>query len=97
MDTWKIFLFICHHVYLFLSLVDFVKSFLEHLGIITCDDNYVCYIALTALKTCDSCLWYLDSSCSRHMTGNKGLFKTLFEGKIGTVTFGDGRDRKSVV
>ena len=24
------------------------------------------------------------------MTGNKGLFKTLFEGKIGTVTFGDG-------
>ena len=24
------------------------------------------------------------------MTGNKGLFKTLFEGKIGTVTFRDG-------
>ena len=24
------------------------------------------------------------------MTGNKGLFKTLFEGKIGTITFGDG-------
>jgi len=24
------------------------------------------------------------------MTRNKGLFKTLFEGKIGTVTFGDG-------
>ena len=23
------------------------------------------------------------------MTGNKGLFLTLFEGKIGTVTFGD--------
>ena len=29
------------------------------------------------------------------MTGNKGLFKTLFEGKIGTVTFGDGS--KSVI
>ena len=28
------------------------------------------------------------------MTGNKAL-KTLFEGKIGTVTFGDGR--KSVI
>ena len=50
----------------------------------------VCYTALTTLKACDSCLWYLDSGCSRHMTRNKALFKTLFEGKIGTVTFGDG-------
>ena len=80
---------------LFLSLVAFVKSFLEHFGIITYDDNYLCYIASTALKACDSCLWYLDSDYSRHMTGNKGLFKTLFEGKIGTVTFGDGS--KSVI
>ena len=76
-------------------LVAFVKSFLEHLGIITYNDNYLCYIALTALKACDSCLWYLDSGCSRHMTGNKALFKTLFEGKIWTVTFGDGS--KSVI
>ena len=66
------------------------KSFLENLGIITCDDNYVCYIALIALKSCDSCLWYLDSGCSRHTTRNKALFKTLYEGKIGIVTFGDG-------
>ena len=76
-----------------MSFVAFVKSSFEHLGIITCDNNYVCYIALTfdRLKdTRDSCLWYLDSSCSRHMTGNKALFKTLFEGKIGTVTFRDG-------
>ena len=29
------------------------------------------------------------------MIGNKGLFKTLFERKIGTVTFGDGS--KSVI
>ena len=78
-----------------MSLVAFVKSFFEYLGIITCDDNYVCYTALTALKTHDSCLWYLDSGCSRHMTGNRALFKTLFEGKIGTVTFGDGS--KSVI
>ena len=96
MDFWKILLLICDLVYfLFLYLVAFVKSFLEHLGIITCDDNYVCYIALTALKARDSCLWYLDSGCSRHMTGNKALFKTLFEGKIRTVTFGDGS--KSVI
>ena len=96
MDTWKILLLICHLVYLLiLSLVVFVESFLEHFGIITCDGNYVCYTALTALKARDSCLWYLDSGCSRHMTGNKVLFKTLFEGKIGTVTFGDGS--KSVI
>ena len=73
-----------------MSFVAFVKSFLKHLGIITCDNNYVCYTILTVLKAHDSCLWYLDSSCSRHMIGNKGLLKTLFEGKIGTVTFGDG-------
>ena len=47
----------------------------------------MCYIALTALKVHDACLWYLDSGCSRHMIGNKALFKTLFEGKIGSVTF----------
>ena len=79
----------------YLSLVAYVKSFLRFLDLITCDNDYLCYTALTALKARDSCLWYLDSGCSRHMTGNKGLFKTLFEGKIGTVTFGDGN--KSVI
>ena len=77
----------------YLFLVAYVKSFLRLL--ITCDNDYLCFIGLTALKACDSCLWYLDSGCSRHMTSNKGLFKTLFEGKIGTVTFGDGS--KSVI
>ena len=77
------------------SLVAFVKSFLEYLGIITCDDNYLYYTALTVLKVRDSCLSYLDNGCSRHMIGNKALFKTLFEGKIETVTFGDGS--KSVI
>ena len=77
----------------YLFLVAHVKSFLRLL--ITCDNDYVCFTALTALKARDSCLWYLDSGCSRHMTGNKGLFKTLFEGKIGIVTFGDGS--KSVI
>ena len=76
--------------FLYLSLVAFVKSFLGLLGLITCDNNYLCYTTLTALKACDSCLWYLDSGCSKHMIGNKALFKTLFEGKIGTITFGDG-------
>ena len=64
------------------------RSF-EYLGIITFDNNYACYTTLIALKAHDSCHWYLDSGCFRHMTGNKGLFKTLFEGKIGTATFED--------
>ena len=76
--------------FVYLSLVASVKSFLGLLSLITCDNNYFCYTALTALKAHDSCLWYLDSGCSRHMTGNKELFKTLFKGKIRTVTFGDG-------
>ena len=44
----------------------------------------------TSLKVFNSCLWYLDSSFSCHMTGDKSLFKTLKE-KVGDyVTFGDG-------
>ena len=44
----------------------------------------------TLLKVFNSCLWYLESGCSRHMTGDKTLFKTLKE-KVGDyVTFGGG-------
>ena len=83
--------------FMYLSLVPSIKSFLRLLDLITCDNDYsrLVILALTALKARDSCLWYLDSGCSRHMIGNKGLFKTLFEGKIGIVTFGDGS--KSVI
>ena len=96
MDFPKIFSLVCYFVYLVcLSFTICVKIFLKCFGIITFDNNFVCYTALTALKARDSCLWYLDSGCSRHMTGNKALFKTLFEGKIVVVTFGDGS--KSVI
>ena len=88
MDFLKILMLIDQLAYLvYLSLVASIKSFLGLLGFISCDNDYLCNTTLTALKARDSCLWYLDSGCSRHITGNKGLFKTLFEGKIGTVTF----------
>ena len=51
MDSWKYLLLKFHLVHFwFVSFVAFVKSSFEHLGIITCDNNYVCYTALTALK-----------------------------------------------
>ena len=44
----------------------------------------------TSLKVCNSCLWYLDSGYSRHITGDKSLFKS-FKEKVGDhMTFGDG-------
>ena len=76
-------------------LINCANPILKFLGITTSYNNYVCYTALATLKVRDTCLWYVDSGCSKHMTSNKALFKTRFEGKIGTVTFGDGS--KSVV
>ena len=57
MDSLKFLLLKVQLVYFwFVSLVARVKFFLEYLGIITCDDNYVCYTTLTALKARVSCL-----------------------------------------
>ena len=50
----------------------------------------VCFMMKSAFKVMDTCLWYLDSGCSRHMIGERSLFK-VFESKKGVnVTFGDG-------
>ena len=52
--------------------------------------SHACLFVHTSLKVFNSCLWYLDSSYSRHMIGDKSLFKSLKE-KVGDyVTFGDG-------
>ena len=50
----------------------------------------VCFMMKYAFKVMDTCLWYLDSGCSRHMTGNRSLFKFFESKKGGIVTFGDG-------
>ena len=50
----------------------------------------VCFMMKYAFKVMDTCLWYLDSGCSRHMTGNQSLFKVFESKKGGNVTFGDG-------
>jgi hypothetical protein len=39
-------------------------------------------------------LWYIDSGCSKHMTGDKGKFLSPSESKSGTVTFGNNAPGK---
>ena len=43
-----------------------------------------------AFKVMDTCLWYLDSGCSRYMIGDCSLFKVFESKKGGNVTFSDG-------
>ena len=40
--------------------------------------------------------WYLDSSCSRHMTGNNALFISLEDYNGGSVRFGYGNKAKVI-
>ena len=69
--------------FMYLSLVAFVKSFLRLLDLITCDNDYLCYTTLTNLKARDSCLWYLDSGCSRHMIGNNDYSRLSLKERLG--------------
>ena len=55
----------------------------------------VCFIMHSAFKVMNMCLWYLDSGCSRHMIGDRTLFKTFKSKKGGNITFGD--ERKSQI
>ena len=50
----------------------------------------VCFMMKSTFMVMDTCLWYLDSGCSRHMTGDRSLFKVFESKKGGNVTFGDG-------
>ena len=50
----------------------------------------VCFMMNSTFKVMDTCLWYLNSGCLRHMTGDCSLFKVFEPKKGGNVTFGDG-------
>ncbi|XP_022868003.1 uncharacterized protein LOC111387662 [Olea europaea var. sylvestris] len=52
-------------------------------------ENSNCSVAHVAYKAQNTCMWYLDSACSRHMCGNKALFSTFDDYNSGVVTFGD--------
>ena len=49
----------------------------------------VCFMMKSVFKVMDTCLWYLDSGCSRNMTEDHSLFKVFKSKKGGNVTFGD--------
>jgi hypothetical protein len=59
------------------------------------EDN-LCLVSHTALKILLTCLWYLDSGCSKHMTGEKTLLKEVQMGKGGRITYGDGSQSKVI-
>ncbi|KAL6315043.1 hypothetical protein AAG906_030886 [Vitis piasezkii] len=49
-----------------------------------------CQVVFNAFKAKSSSKWYLDSGCSRHMTGDKSPFTSFENYDVGVVTFGDG-------
>jgi len=59
------------------------------------EDN-LCLVSHTTLKILDTCLWYLDSGCSKHMTSDKTLLKEVQMGKGGQITYGDGSQSKVI-
>jgi len=59
------------------------------------EDN-ICLVSHTALKILDTCLWYLDSDCSKHMTADKTLLKEVQMGKGGRIAYGDGSQSKVI-
>jgi hypothetical protein len=60
------------------------------------ESDNLCLVAHTALKVLDTCLWYLDSACSKHMTGDRALLKDIQMGRGGRITFGDGSQAKVI-
>jgi hypothetical protein len=56
----------------------------------------LCLVSRTALNILDTCLWYLDSGCSKHMTGDKTLLKEVQMGKGGRITYGDGSQSRVI-
>jgi hypothetical protein len=51
-----------------------------------------CGLALSAQKKKNP--WYIDSGCSKHMTGDKSKFLTLGDSKLGNVIFGNNAPGK---
>lgn len=53
-----------------------------------------CLVVHTTLKATKTSHWYLDSGCSRNMTGDKSLVSHYVLGTEGSVAFSDGNTAK---
>ena len=53
-----------------------------------------CFTSTMCFKTDSSHMWYFDSGCSRHMTGNKEFLVNIRPMQGGDVTFGNGLNGK---
>nr|GEX75866.1 integrase, catalytic region, zinc finger, CCHC-type, peptidase aspartic, catalytic [Tanacetum cinerariifolium] len=52
--------------------------------------NQIVLILVLALSVVQIMLWYLDSGCSKHMTGDRSRLKNFVKKFIGMVRFGNG-------
>ena len=59
-------------------------------------DDLKCLVIHTALRAENTLRWYLDSSCSKHMTRDKSLFTHLAKVQDGRVIFDDGNSTRIV-
>ena len=59
------------------------------------DSDEVLLMVNTQLNTEKNNMWYLDSGCSNHMTGNKNWFTKLDESVEKVIKFADDRHIKS--
>jgi hypothetical protein len=64
-----------------------LKSTAENFKVWKKKEDDKCGLVLSAQKKKNP--WYIDSGCSKHMTGDKSKFLTLSENKSGNVTFGN--------
>lgn len=53
-------------------------------------NDLICLVVHTTLSSVNECLWYLNSACSRQLSGDKSLFYEIELTHGGRVTFGDG-------
>ena len=74
------------------------KSFQKPVQKSTCvkKSNTVCNVVYTSLKACVPGLWYFDSGCSRHMTGEESYLTDYKAYDGGNVTYGGGSKGKII-
>ena len=53
-----------------------------------------CFLILQMTSKSRRSMWYLDSGCSRHMTGDKKKFKNFKNKEQGFATYGDNNKEK---